>query len=293
MPPRRHHRHQHRRHIRYPMTSATPSISITRRIQPSVLAALVTVAVMCIFPLMEHFSEKTQQPIVHSQPVPVKITQFHPEASASVTEQTAPSKAMPQRRLLPLELPPAPVAPKEIHRIVLPPKTPPVAITPPKEIPSPLPEPSVQNQPAVITQDIPAQIDSASLPSTAANDASSSTNAPQTYGSDMPDGKSLKHPPILLKQITPNYPEYARRRGIEGFVILQFTININGHVINPSVQQANPPDHFETAALRAIKQWQFSPGRNDNGTPIPCRFQMRIDFKLENPTNHGYQIRLQ
>ena len=275
------------------MTSTTPSISITRRIQSSVLAALVTAAVMCIFPLMERFSKNMQQPIVHSQPVPVKIVPIHPEASASVTEQIAPSKAMPKRQLLPINLPPAPVAPKEIQRIILPSKALPVTVTPPKEIPSPLPEPSVQNQPAVTTQDIPAQIDSDALPSTITNDASSSANAPQTYGSDMPDGKSLKHPPILLKQITPNYPEYARRRGIEGFVILQFTININGRVTNPSVQQANPPDHFETAALRAIKQWQFSPGRNDNGTPIPCRFQMRIDFKLENPTNHGYQIRLQ
>ncbi len=279
------------------MTPVAPPIPfsswIISKIRPSVLAALVTVAIMCIFPLMEQFAENTPQPIVHSQPVSVKIAQFHPEASASVTEQTAPSKAMPQRRLLPLELPPAPVAPKEIQHIVLPPKVLPISVTPPKEIPSPPPAPSVQNQPAVTTQDIPAQIDSVALPSTSANDASSSANAPQTYGSDMPDGKSLKHPPILLKQITPNYPEYARRRGIEGFVILQFTININGRVINPSVQQANPPDHFETAALRAIKQWQFSPGRNDNGTPIPCRFQMRIDFKLENPTNHGYQIRLQ
>jgi protein TonB len=278
------------------MKSLSSSIPISRRIQPSVFAALVTTAVMCIFPLMEHFSEN-KQPIVHSQPVPVKITQFLPEASASVTQQTVQSKAMPQRRLSPIELPSAPEAPTEIQRIVLPPKVLPVSTTPPKEIPSPPPAPSVQNQPTVATQAIPTQEVNDTLPAatsiTATNDASSSANVPQTYGSDMPDGKSLKHPPILLKQITPNYPEYARRRGIEGFVILQFTININGRVTNPSVQQANPPDHFETAALRAIKQWQFSPGRNDNGTPIPCRFQMRIDFKLENPTNHGYQIRLQ
>ena len=225
------------------MISTTPSIPIIRRISSFVLAALVTAAVMCIFPLMEHFSENTQQPIVHSQPVPVKIAQFSSETSVSDTQQPIKGKAMPKRQLLPINLPPAPAAPTEIQRIVLPPKVPPVAITPPKEIPSPPPAPSVQNQPAVATQAIPPQEVNAPLPAatpiTATNDIPSSANAPQTYGSDMPDGQSLKHPPILLKQITPNYPEYARRRGIEGFVILQFTININGRVTNPSVQQSN------------------------------------------------------
>ncbi len=279
------------------MKSLSSSIPISRRIQPSVLAALVTMVVMCIFPLMEHFSENTQQPIVHSQPAPVKIAQFLPEASASVTKQTAPSKAIQKRQLSPIELPSAPVAPKVTPRIVLPPKSPPVAVTLPKEIPSPLPAPSVQNLPAVATQETPIQEVNDALPTatpiTATNDASSSNNAQQTYGSDMPDGKSLKHPPILLKQINPNYPEYAQRRGIEGFVILQFIVDINGRAVEPSVQQANPQGYFETAAIRAIKQWRFSPGRNDKGTPVSCRLQMRIDFILKDSKSHGQYIRLQ
>ncbi len=265
------------------MTSTTPSIPISRRIQSFVLAALVTAAVMCIFPLMEQFTENSQQTIQHAQPVPVKITHFSSETSVSNTQQPIKSKVTPQRRLSPIALPSAPVAPNVTPQIILPPKTPPVSVAPPTEIPSPSPAPIVQNQPIPTTQDIPAQIVSDALPTTAtANDSL------QSDGSDMPDGKSLKHPPTLLKQIKPNYPEIARRRGIEGFVILQFTVDINGRVINPSVQEANPPGHFETAALRAIKQWQFSSGRNDNGTPIPCRLQMRIDFKLENPTSHGH-----
>ena len=279
------------------MTNATLSIPTFKRIQSSVLAALVTAAVMCIFPLLERFAENTQHPIVHPQSVPVKTAQFRPEASASVTQQTVKNKIMPPRRLSPIVLPSAPAAPTEIQRMVLPPKEMlPASVTPPQEIPSPSPAPSIQNQPDVTMQAIPVQEVNNALPAAApppaTNDASS-VNAQQTYGSDMPDGKSLSHPPIPLKQIAPNYPEYARRRNIEGFVILQFIVDIKGRVVNPSVQQANPPGHFDTAAIRTIRQWRFSPGRNDNGTPIPCRLQMRIDFKLENPTSHGYQIRLQ
>ena len=273
------------------MTHATPSIPIFRRIQSSVLAALVTAVVMCIFPLLERFSENSPTPPLHSQPVPVKITSLPSSASVQTAPKTVPKQTTPRRKLAPIALPSAIASPKTIPHIPLPQKTLPVAVPQLEAAPAP----PVQLPPVIATQENPPATTDNSVPAatTAANDAPSAETQPGDAVSGMPDGKSLKHPPILLKQITPNYPEYARRRGIEGFVILQFTININGRVINPSVQQANPPDHFETAALRAIKQWQFSPGRNDNGTLIPCRFQMRIDFKLENPTNHGYQIRLQ
>ena len=278
------------------MTNATPSIPISRRIQSSVLAALVTLAVMCIFPLLERFSEKSPTTTLHSQPVPVKITSPPSSASVQAAPKTAPTQHMPRRQLAPLTLPPAIVPPKTIPRIPLPPKPLPVTIPQMEEAFSPAPP--VQLPPAIATQENPpatAEADTAAIPiaTTTANDAPLSQTQSGDTVSDMPDGKSLKIPPIPLKKIAPNYPEYARRRNIEGFVILQFIVDIKGRVINPSVQQANPPGHFETAAIRTIRQWQFSPGRNDNGIPVPCRLQMRIDFKLKNPTSHGSQIRLQ
>ena len=273
------------------MTNATPSIPISRRIQSSVLAALVTTAVMCIFPLLERFSENSPTPPSHSQPAPVKITSLPSSASVQTAPKTVQKQTAPRRRLAPIVLPAAIAPPKPIPHIPLPPKPLPVA-GPQMEVAS---VPPVQLPPVIATQENPPATADDAVPSatTAATDASSSETQPGDAVSGMPDGKSLKHPPIPLKQIAPNYPEYARRRDIEGFVILQFIVDIKGRVINPSVQQANPPGHFETAASRTIRQWQFSPGRNDNGTPVPCRLQMRIDFKLQNPTSHGSQIRLQ
>ena len=273
------------------MTNATPSIPISRRIQSSVLAALVTAAVMCIFPLLERFSENSPTPPLHSQPVPVKITSFPSSASVQSAPKTIQKQTAPRRQLAPIALPSAIVPPKPIQRIPLPPKPLPVAVPQLEAAPAP----PVQLPPVISAQENPPATADDAMPAatTAANDAPSSETQPGDAVSGMPDGKSLKHPPIPLKQIAPNYPEYARRRDIEGFVILQFIVDIKGRVINPSVQQANPPGHFETAAIRTIRQWQFSPGRNDNGTPVPCRLQMRIDFKLQNPTSHGSQIRLQ
>ena len=273
------------------MTHATPSIPISRRIQSSVLAALVTAAVMCIFPLLERFSENSPTPPLHSQPVPVKITSLPPSASVQSALKTVQKQTAPRWQLAPIALPSAIVPPKPIPRFPLPPKPLPVIVPQMEAAPAtPMQLPPViatqENSPATADNTVP-------VATTADTDAPSAETQSGDAVSDMPDGKSLQHPPIPLKQIAPNYPEYARRRDIEGFVILQFIVDIKGRVINPSVQQANPPGHFETAAIRTIRQWRFSPGRNDNGTPIPCRLQMRIDFKLQNPTSHGSQIRLQ
>ena len=89
------------------MTHATPSIPISRRIQSSVLAALVTAAVMCIFPLLERFSENSPTPPLHSQPVSVKITHLPPSASVQSAQQTVQKQTAPRRQLAPIALPSA------------------------------------------------------------------------------------------------------------------------------------------------------------------------------------------
>ena len=107
------------------------------------------------------------------------------------------------------------------------------------------------------------------------------SSASDMTGMVLPEGQSLKHPPHPLKRVSPRYPERCRRLNIEGFVVLRFTIDAHGIVTEPSVHQSTPPEVFDNAALRAIRQWRFEPGRDDTGKPIPCRLQLRIDFKME------------
>ncbi|MBR4370543.1 MAG: TonB family protein, partial [Victivallales bacterium] len=177
-------------------------------------------------------------------------------------------------------------------------------LSPPKKTVDVTPQPAVAPnipvlppQPQPITEPIPQQPATSALETTDTTTADGDhTAAPSLIeNSDgvLPDGKSLKFPPIFLTYPTPTYPEYARRRGINGFVILQFIVDIKGRVVEPSVHQANPQGYFETAAIRAIKQWRFSPGRNDKGTPVPYRLQMRIDFILKDSKSYGQYIRLQ
>ena len=84
---------------------------------------------------------------------------------------------------------------------------------------------------------------------------------------------------IPLVRIAPQYPRRAARDRIEGWVKLEFTINQDGTVSNPSVVEAEPRRVFDQAARRAILKWKFKP-RIVDGKPVAHRATQTIEFKL-------------
>lgn len=90
-----------------------------------------------------------------------------------------------------------------------------------------------------------------------------------------PDGDVI---PIV--RIAPQYPRQALLEGIEGWVRLEFVINPDGTVADPSVTEAEPPRIFNTSAMRAILRWKFKP-RIVDGKPVSRRGAQVIEFKLE------------
>lgn len=75
-----------------------------------------------------------------------------------------------------------------------------------------------------------------------------------------------------LKRIEPEYPPAAVRAGKTGFVEVEFTVDADGKVTSVSVVNAKPARTFESAAVKAVKQWQFAPGGG--------RGKVRLDFNL-------------
>lgn len=82
-----------------------------------------------------------------------------------------------------------------------------------------------------------------------------------------------------LNEVLPEYPDMARRRGIEGFVRLGFTINAQGRVENIEVLQAQPANIFDRSARRAAARWRFTPSM-ENGIAVPRKAEKTIEFKL-------------
>ena len=73
------------------------------------------------------------------------------------------------------------------------------------------------------------------------------------------------------------YPAIAQAARIQGVVIIEATIDINGRVqdarILRSIQQ------LDGAALDAVRQWQYTPTLL-NGMPVPVIITVTVNFKL-------------
>lgn len=82
----------------------------------------------------------------------------------------------------------------------------------------------------------------------------------------------------LQKKI--NYPEMARKAGIEGKVIIQFIVNEEGKVENPKVIRGIGGG-CDKEALRVVKKAEFEPGRQ-RGNPVRVQFSLPITFRLSN-----------
>lgn len=96
------------------------------------------------------------------------------------------------------------------------------------------------------------------------------------FGFSAVDGDYL---PIV--KVAPIYPRRAQDRGIEGYVVVEFTVNKAGAVVNPVVIEAEPPNYFERAALQAVSKFKYKP-RVVNGVAIDTPgVQNIIRFELE------------
>lgn len=90
------------------------------------------------------------------------------------------------------------------------------------------------------------------------------------------DGEYL---PIV--KVSPIYPARAQSQGIEGWVLLKFTVTESGSVRDPVVVEAEPSGVFEDAAKRAVLKFKYKP-RVVDGRPIAVQnVQQLITFKID------------
>ncbi len=84
-------------------------------------------------------------------------------------------------------------------------------------------------------------------------------------------------PASPIHQISPDYPEDARRSNVEGAVLLGITISNLGWVTEVSVLRSVPG--LDEAAIAAVKQWQYAVATNA-GKPIPYCMTVGLKFSL-------------
>jgi len=89
------------------------------------------------------------------------------------------------------------------------------------------------------------------------------------------DGEYL---PIV--KVAPIYPRRALSRGIEGFVIVEFTVGKQGAVKDLFVVEADPADIFEQAALDAAAKFKYKPRVINGEAADVAGVQNRITFQI-------------
>jgi protein TonB len=86
---------------------------------------------------------------------------------------------------------------------------------------------------------------------------------------------------VPLVRIEPDYPMNARQRGIEGWVVVEFTVTKIGSVQDPVVIAANPGRIFDRAALQAVRKWKYNP-KVEGGQAVPRPgVRVRLDFYMD------------
>lgn len=112
-------------------------------------------------------------------------------------------------------------------------------------------------------------------PATPARAPTPAGAVPQAQGATAPAATLTLVP---LSTPAPEYPREAMISGTQGYVVVEFTINLEGGTQDISVVEASPQRTFDQAARRAVARWKFQP-LLENGQPVEKRVQRRIDFK--------------
>ncbi len=80
------------------------------------------------------------------------------------------------------------------------------------------------------------------------------------------------------------YPEEAKKKGIEGRVVLQFIVDENGNVIDPKITRGIGGGCDE-AALEALSEVEFKPGIK-NGIPVNTQYSLPVIFRLSSTQDY-------
>jgi TonB family protein len=85
-------------------------------------------------------------------------------------------------------------------------------------------------------------------------------------------------PPRVVREMKADYPDEARRRGIEGEVVVELVVRRDGSVGDARIVRRLSAA-LDERALRAVRQWRFEPGKY-RGAPVDVAVEVVVEFRL-------------
>lgn len=87
--------------------------------------------------------------------------------------------------------------------------------------------------------------------------------------------------PVPIFTPPPMYPNRARRRRLEGKVIIKMIVTSQGAVQKPTVESGENLETFSESALKAVKKWRFKPAQL-HGKPVAVLVTLPLEFSCTN-----------
>jgi protein TonB len=106
----------------------------------------------------------------------------------------------------------------------------------------------------------------------AASTESAPAEAQPEYSQPLYNAAYLNNPP-------PVYPLAARRRGIEGTVMVRAQIQEDGHCLQADLSKSSGHEMLDKAAVAAVRSWRFVPAKRGTQT-IVAWVEVPITFRL-------------
>jgi|KBSSwiStaDraftv2_1062776.scaffolds.fasta_scaffold16636_6 protein TonB len=124
----------------------------------------------------------------------------------------------------------------------------------------------------------PATTQSASVPPSGVTNLSTFVSTPGAPGAMQPVrvGGQVKAP-TQIKKVQPVYPAEAQAAKVQGIVIMEATIGVDGRVTDAKVLRSVPL--LDQAAVDAVRQWEYTPTLL-NGTAVPIIMTVTVTFNL-------------
>jgi periplasmic protein TonB len=229
-----------------------PLVLNRRYLTAAAFSLLVHIAVLAGLSARAHVAPRFAAPDV----LQIQLVAAAPEApnTTAPVQQRQPTPR-PERFSRPKPLPPPAATPRAIAKTEIP--------LPRK--PDPAPEPASQPE---LT---PFETASAAPPS--AVETTKLVKAVEALVVARSDVASLNNP-------KPPYPLIARRRRLEGEVLLSVKVLRDGQPGDVRVKQSSGHDTLDEAALSTVRRWHFVPAQRGT-TPVDSWVEVPIRFRLE------------
>ena len=83
----------------------------------------------------------------------------------------------------------------------------------------------------------------------------------------------------VIHKFLPEYPQAAKRAGVQGTVVLEAVVGPQGEV--ERVKPVSGPDALAQAAMDAVRWWRYEPYLV-NGRAVAVQTTVELDFRLAN-----------